>query len=59
MQSMDEFVLALMHHPPLRTQMRLDDKLLAIQVLMLLVCEVVVVILTTDRVIVGVDLDVL
>lgn len=59
-QSMNEFVLALLYHSPLRTQlMRLMHKLLAAHELTLLVGVIVVEILTAYRVIVGVDLDVL
>lgn len=60
-QSINEFVLALMHHhSALRTQMRLMHKLLTAHELTVLVGVVVVELVTADRVVVArVDLDVL
>lgn len=60
-KAMDEFVLAWMHRSTLRTKLHLMHiLLLSVDVLIVLIREVVVVLLTADRVIVvGVDLDVL
>lgn len=57
-QPMDEFILARMDDAMLRTQVRLVHVLTA-QELAVLAGEVAVVLLTADRVVVGVDLDVL
>lgn len=58
-QSMNEFILVGRNKTALGTMMGLMDVLLwAVHELILLICEAVVKVLTTDRMIVGVDLDV-